>query len=273
MTTGFITCSGIIEPAARMENTQSAARLGGLDDTPPHVVACSPRERDNSSAASSIRYGDSHDDVTRDVDMRLHADSDAVFRVSGCRPLRLFGVVASCAAAASPVWRRLLYGDDDDDDDDDGKGEAVAGARPRDGDGDRAWIVDIDADPQALCTLLLIAHYRFREVPPDMPRADLYSLTLLTSRLRCTHLVYPWARRWAAGFSAFAADDEACPAHCHEVAWIAWELGDAGLFRDMVRALVLGSRLDADGETLVNVLGQGLRDMILPEGILGEFIT
>lgn len=188
-------------------------------------------------------------DVTHDVVVSFHVDSDVTFQVTTADVLTKFEVSACSVTTASPVWRNMLYG-------------KTAG-RPASGD----WIVEIEGDLKALDILFRIIHYQFSKVPTTLPIDELFELMLLTDRFKCTHLVFPWARKWASAFAAYACEKDHFY-HCHKVAFIAWELGTEKLFCDMVYAMIISSKVDAAGD-LVNVSAIPLKDMILPTGILG----
>lgn len=194
---------------------------------------------------------DSQDSNAQAVVVSFHVHSDATFQVLVADVLIKFKVSAQLVATASPVLRTILYGQD------------VIVPTPNGN-----WVVDIEAEPKALETLFRIVHYQFQKVPSLLSLDELYELTLLTARFKCVHLIYPWARKWATQFSTYACEDDHFD-HCHKVVWIAWELGDEKLFRDMVHAMIISSKVNGEGD-LVNASDSPLKDMILPPGILGK---
>lgn len=193
----------------------------------------------------------------------FHADSDFTIRVMAkSAPITIakFHVVSATVATASPGLREMLYGKDGKD----GKEEKNQPI------GNQEREIVIDAHPKALNILLWIAHCQFREVPIDTTLDELYEITILTARLNCTQLIFPWAQRWSAPFNTYAGEKSRFM-ECHKLIWVAWELGNAKMFRDMVELLTVSSGVDAQ-DNIVNRMGEPLKDMVLPPGILGKFL-
>ncbi|KAI0129821.1 hypothetical protein BJ170DRAFT_593369 [Xylariales sp. AK1849] len=189
-----------------------------------------------------------HDDVV------FHGDWDLIMKVTGESGDRRFKVIAANVACASPIWRKIVYGDS-------------AMERPAIGD----WILDFDDSAKALEILLRIVHYGFNKVPMAPSLDDLYEITRLTSKYRCTHLVFPWAAKWVGPFANFDLHQDA-PRKNHKAAWIAWEFGAVKLFENMADSMIATSSVDEDGH-LVNQAGIRLQDLVLPAGLLDRIIT
>ncbi|KAH9993480.1 hypothetical protein F4779DRAFT_608668 [Xylariaceae sp. FL0662B] len=214
------------------------------------LASIKEQDTDSESVASKASTKASTKVVDRVI--TFHIDSDTVIPVKTVSGEIKFEVSSCSVAAASPVWRHQLYGKD-------------AESRPSQGE----WILNLEGDARALETLLRIVHYEFNKVPLQPTLDELYEITLLTCKYKCTHLIYPWANNWAKSLSRYV-NHEDCPANCHKVIWCAWTLGDVRLFRKMADSLILSSKTDAQGQ-LVNVSGKPLKEMVLPPGLFGKY--
>ncbi|KAK7755109.1 hypothetical protein SLS62_002924 [Diatrype stigma] len=219
-----------------------------LDDGVQDAVEDIKDIQDSTTQDSGDGDSTAEDSTTHDVVVSFHVDSDATFQVTTANVLTKFKVSACSIATASPVWRKVLYGQD--------------AVRPASGD----WVLEVDGDLKALDIMFRIIHYQFSKVPSTLPLDDLFELMLLTGRFKCTHLVFPWARKWISAFTSYACEKDHLY-HCHKVAWIAWELGNEKLFQDMVYAMIVSSKVDTGGD-LLNIADSPLKEMILPPGII-----
>jgi hypothetical protein len=191
---------------------------------------------------------------TMDVDsteISFHVDAKTIFKVG--ERMR-FKVSSLNVASASSVWSRMLFGPSCDN----------SSSKPE------PVVIEVDDDGPALRTLMNIIHYKFNEVPAQPNLDELWNITQLTSKYKCTHLIYPWASKWISAFSNFVTDDE-CPSNNHKAAWVAWELGDVKLLKDMSDSMIAHAKVDCDGD-LINNVGVKLKDLVLPPGLLGEYI-
>lgn len=126
-----------------------------------------------------------------------------------------------------------------------------------------------DDEPEALATILSIAHLRFHEVPEksDMTFEQLLEITVLTDKYGATHLLRPWFQGWLE-----EAHQWLNKTGCEEWLWIAWELGQTKTFESLSHNLVKSTRLDHK-DHLVNktglVLHPNLSELCLPPDIMG----
>ncbi|KAI0477162.1 hypothetical protein GGR56DRAFT_691472 [Xylariaceae sp. FL0804] len=180
---------------------------------------------------------------------KYHDDSDTRIVVQSNGTQKIYEVCSGPFAAASRVWRSMLYGEVRNTDD---------------------VVLVLDGDARAIDYLLSIVHYRFNAVPTGMPIDWLYHMALATSQYECTHLVSPWVNRWLEPYDHFDTDQD-CYLECHKLVWIAWEFGKLDMFKHMTDALVVSCKVNAAGD-LENVRGQVLKDMTLPVGLL-DFIV
>ncbi|KAK8223656.1 hypothetical protein HDK90DRAFT_470380 [Phyllosticta capitalensis] len=126
-----------------------------------------------------------------------------------------------------------------------------------------------DDNPEALATLLSIAHLRFHEVPQEseIKFHQLVGITVLTDKYGATHLLRPWFKSWL----------ESARQYLHKTGyeewlWIAWELGLVQTFENLSRHLVKSTRLDFDYRLMNkegDVLHPNLKDLYLPPEIMG----
>ncbi|KAI1388103.1 uncharacterized protein F4822DRAFT_302346 [Hypoxylon trugodes] len=202
------------------------------------------KERDNFTRPTT---SDSQAPKHKTPVVNFHVDSDVFIQVKAASGQVTFKVSSANLAFASPVWRSIIYGDHTT------RSDA------------EDWVIKVDGNPQALHTVFDIIHYKFNGVPEVTSLDELYEIAAVTSQYLCTHLVYPWARKWLKNFSSYAADVD-CHHNCHKAVFIAWVFGDVQLFSDMADALTVSAKLNANGE-LVNVDDKPLKKMVLPYGL------
>ncbi|RYP43317.1 hypothetical protein DL768_009983 [Monosporascus sp. mg162] len=250
------TTSDVTVSTEAAETTSPPQGVGDASTTPRVPTPIQEQEASDAASATSreVSDGDSDGATVQDDGVNFHTDSDMMVRVTHEGTVTQFMVVSSSVVTASPIWRSMLYGNN---------------ARARSGKG--LWIMNIDAEPKALSTLFNIIHYQFDKLPAELPLDDLFELTLLTYRYECTHLVYPWGRKWTVKFATYVGE-EGHFENCHKAIWIAWELGDTKLFRDTIDAMIISSKVDSSGN-LVNTSGKPLKDMVLPDGIFDLIST
>jgi hypothetical protein len=183
----------------------------------------------------------------------FNPDWDTVMQLQGKSGIVQFKVASSNVAAASPVWRNTFYADS-------------AIVRPS----KETLALELEDNVEALETLFRIVHYEFSKVPKKLSLDELYQVTRLTSKYQCTQLVYPWACKWISPLATYLSNED-CPTGNHKAAWIAWELGDVKLLRDMLDSIIVTAEVDSDGE-LINQAGTKLKDLILPSGSLGKLL-
>ncbi|KAK7959947.1 uncharacterized protein PG986_004801 [Apiospora aurea] len=189
--------------------------------------------------------------VTKDTVIVFHNAADVTLNVKGSFGAVEYKVSGMNLATASDVLRAIIFGKD--------------GKSATDGN------VDLDIGEvqlNALETLMRIAHFDFAKVPAEVSLEGLCAVTNLTSKFQSTGLTMPWASQWLRPFAQLHKDDSSAAVN-HKAAFIAWELGDAKLLRNMVKSLTMTAKVDGDGD-LVNAAGTKLEDLVLPAGILDE---
>lgn len=112
--------------------------------------------------------------------VRFHRDGDMFVKVrEDDGKIVFYEVVSSCLAAASPVWRKVIYGG--------------AQSRPETG----HWTLNmLEDDHFALFVIFKIVHYHYYDMPkrPDVSR--FYKIALVAEKYDCTHLFVPYMKEW-----------------------------------------------------------------------------
>ncbi|KAI1852977.1 hypothetical protein JX265_012866 [Neoarthrinium moseri] len=207
----------------------------------------SPIEEQDDNIHQDQEISHSDDDLAV-----FHADTDAAIKVESGEDLVEFKVIISNVTSASQVLNDLFYGDASE--------KLPNGTR----------VITLDDEPESLAILMNIMHFRFARVPKRPTVDQLYELTRLTSKYKCTHLVEPWAVAWTEQLSGFAHDKKATEDN-YKAAWISWELGYEKLLREMTDSLVLNCKVDEHGD-VIHPNGTKLRDLVLPPGFLDRII-
>ncbi|OIW22542.1 hypothetical protein CONLIGDRAFT_675071 [Coniochaeta ligniaria NRRL 30616] len=142
-------------------------------------------------------------------DLRLEIGSDNAACIICSRAL----------SRASPVFKKMLNG-------------GFAESMPSHGE----WVVKLpEDDPEAMIFLLNVVHGQFDDIPETLPEEKLYRLTILTDKYDMTKSLRPWASYW---LKRLANTERTVDTQAQRM-WIAWELGDAGLFELEVQYLLL----------------------------------
>jgi hypothetical protein len=160
----------------------------------------------------------------------------------------IFVVCSRTLSRASRVWKRLLYG-------------GFAESKPSCASTASDWVVALpDDNPKAVETILNIIHSRFGALPlvtNVINLDDLYQLTVLTDKYDLTTLLRPWASTWMKSVNEKHNEwrrngTSAVNSELDCLTWVAWELGDASLFRSASRELALSCTVDATGNLQKN---------------------
>ncbi|KAI0912657.1 hypothetical protein F4823DRAFT_580667 [Ustulina deusta] len=187
---------------------------------------------------------------------RFHRDADLqVIIVTPHGNPAIYMVCGPAVACASLVWRSMLYRDATYAHD--ARDETKLG---------QVQTMKLNGDPEALGLLFRIIHYDFSHVPKEPTLNQLFELGKSACQYRCTHILYPWADQWMSRLSNFVAEDN-CYSECHKALYVAWTFGELKLFRDMVDAFIVSTKIDSNGK-IVNISGQPLEDMLMPCDIL-----
>ncbi|KAI0442681.1 hypothetical protein F4803DRAFT_518165 [Xylaria telfairii] len=156
----------------------------------------------------------------------------------------IYVVCSKTLSRASPVWKKLLCG-------------GFAESKPPCASSASDWVVELpDDNPKAMATILNIIHIRFGSLPRTadlISIEDLYQLTILTDKYDLTAVLRPWAAIWIK-----SAEEKHGPwkqknhspviSLTKRLLWIAWEMGDAGLFQRTSEELALHCSVDANGD-------------------------
>ncbi|KAK0707707.1 hypothetical protein B0H67DRAFT_495276 [Lasiosphaeris hirsuta] len=185
-----------------------------------------------------------------------HTDADMYVRVRQAEGFALYKVHSDLIAAASPVWRRLVYG----------------GNFPRRGAG--KWVVNMLAPEDktfGLDVVFSIIHFKFHEIPLRPDVSQLYDIATVVEKYQCAHLLVPYMKEWVAGLhwhivmSGGDNDDE-------KTMYLAWVLGEGRYFSRVVAKVAYQSTID-EGGNLLNASGQPWKDQQLPDGIINMMAT
>lgn len=133
---------------------------------------------------------------------QFHPDADlqVIIKQPGTDPA-IYLVCASALGCASPVWRSMLYSDEHGTNGEEKRGQMQT--------------MKLDGDAEAIRLLFRIVHYDFRHVPKKPTLDQLFELGKSACQYRCTHILYPWANKWAEGLSSFVGEDD-CYSECHK---------------------------------------------------------
>ncbi|KAI1421147.1 hypothetical protein F5Y12DRAFT_769566 [Xylaria sp. FL1777] len=131
---------------------------------------------------------------------------------------------------------------------------------------DKVQTMKLDGDPEAIGLLFRIIHYDFSYVFKEPTLDQLFELSKSACQYGCTHILYPWAAQWISRLSNFVAEDN-CYSECHKALYVAWTFGELKLYRDMIDALIVSTRIDVNGK-IANISGQPLEEMLMPRDLL-----
>jgi len=110
-----------------------------------------------------------------------HIDADLYVRVKEEHGTVMYKVCSALIAAASPVWRKMIYG----------------GLCPRPDRG--KWITDMVApedNAYGLDIVFSIIHYKFHEIPERPDIDQLYGIARVVEKYGCSHVLIPYMRNW-----------------------------------------------------------------------------
>lgn len=190
------------------------------------------------------------------IETKIDPDGDLTLRVGGQtgKPVQSFRVCASALRRSSQVWKKMLFG-------------PFKESKPACG----PWLVDLPEDnPDALKILLHIVHANFQLVPSKPSLDELYGTFVLANKYDMISVLMPWARAWVKVVQSFGTPSDG--RSIASLMYIAWEMGQIGLQKEMMEHLVLHSSVDKDGR-MVTADGVVLDnfDPIGPPGLLGSF--
>ncbi|KAM3539484.1 hypothetical protein ARSEF1564_007580 [Beauveria bassiana] len=99
----------------------------------------------------------------------------------------------------------------------------------------RCVLVQLDGnDDDSLTILFNIAHAHFLAVPRTLDIKQMYSLSTLTSRYKCTSILDPWVESWIAGVEGTVRRDDMAM-----MLWVLWKLGFSDNFCTMAHRVTV----------------------------------
>lgn len=179
---------------------------------------------------------------------------DLVLVVNKAEEQRRFRVSTKVMSLASPVWRIML---DPSGPFQEAKRENGEVALPED-------------DPNALCIVLHIIHFRPRSLPNTIEDDELMSLAILCQKYDIAELVSPWLQtKWELIFLSYTHKD-GCEAS-FVVAWVFQRF--FGYASSLVTRLILDCTLDDQGRFEVRMEDRGLLEDHIPSPIMGMLLA
>ncbi|KAK3349622.1 hypothetical protein B0T25DRAFT_610517 [Lasiosphaeria hispida] len=185
-----------------------------------------------------------------------HTDADMYIKVCQAEGFALYKVHSDLIAAASPVWRKMVYG----------------GSFPRRGAG--KWVVDMlgpEDKAFGLDVIFSIIHYKFHEIPLRPDVSQLCDIAAVVEKYQCAHLLVPYMKEWVTGLNWHIVmsngnyDGE-------KTMYLTWVLGEGRWFSRVVGKVACQSTIDDDGN-LLNASGQRWKDQQLPDYIINLMAT
>ncbi|KAI5461413.1 hypothetical protein BGZ63DRAFT_424302 [Mariannaea sp. PMI_226] len=158
-------------------------------------------------------------------------DGDLLLRVGADLDVELFEFLVCSAALrrASPVWKTMLYG-------------PFKEAKPADGD----WVVSLPSDrPDSMSIILDIIHADFGNIPKTPAIEVLHGIMVICDKYDMIEVIRPWAADWLE--SAMEQESAKDADTLAMVTYIAWQLGDKGLYEAMFNKLAVLCALDQSG--------------------------
>ncbi|KAK1542013.1 hypothetical protein CPAR01_05400 [Colletotrichum paranaense] len=167
------------------------------------------------------------------IEVQIDPDGDLTLRAGQQtdKPERLFHVCASALRRSSQVWKKMLFG-------------PFKESKPAFG----PWVVNLpEDDPEALEIILNIIHANFPLVPNTPDLFELYEIFQMANKYDMIPALKPWAVSWLhvaencqKGTNRFEGRERAA------LSYVAWELGQVELHRQMVKELIMYSSLSED---------------------------
>ncbi len=151
---------------------------------------------------------------------------------------------------ASPVWKKFVTPP--------WEANSTAGdTKPA-----KSPISFLEDDPDALCLLLNITHFKFRKVPVKLPYRLFYKVAILCDQYNCVEIVQPWIRGWL-------KDEDVESQKVGQEGWlfIAWVFGREKVFSKLASDLVRWTFKVSDH--LTNSVLDRLPET-MPPGIIGK---
>lgn len=205
----------------------------------------SQAEDDTNGALSSV------------TQVQIDPDGDLILRAGQQtdKPEKSFHVCASALRRSSQVWKKMLFG-------------PFKESKPAFG----PWVVNLpEDDPEALEIILNIIHANFPLVPNTPSIFELYEIFQMANKYDMIPALKPWAVAWL-----HVAENCQKVANRFEgreraaLSYVAWELGQVELHRQMVKELIMYSSLSEDGRMISQKVLLDDVGPIGPPGLLGN---
>lgn len=219
--------------------------------TPGSFIATTPSDL-NSPTYSMSTSTTTHADPV----WSYHRDADLFVKVNDTNGPVYFKVCSALIAAASPVWRKQIYG----------------GNHPLQDDG--KWIINMTGSKDrafGLHVVFSIIHYQFSEVPEN-PTVDEYSdLAAVATHYDCCQLLIPFAKKWLSTYELRAKYDSKAEGKIDDkLLRIYWAMGAGYLFVRILDRVANMATISPTG-AFVNHEGIIWDDRDLPQHVIGEF--
>ncbi|KAK7920057.1 hypothetical protein PG985_008079 [Apiospora marii] len=113
----------------------------------------------------------------------------------------------------------------------------------------------LEGDAESYGVLFSIMHCKFADVPLRLSKGQLFALLTITEDYQATHLLKPWTATWLAPHqdlprTLFAVTNQTV-GELHKRLWIAWVLGEKGLFRKSVKRIIEKINIDGDSNIFI----------------------
>ncbi|KAK5662296.1 hypothetical protein OQA88_8202 [Cercophora sp. LCS_1] len=184
--------------------------------------------------------------------IKYHIDADLYIKLTNKDGPILYKVWSPVVAAASPVWRKIIYG----------------GSYPHFQNG--KWVIEmLDDDVFGLDVIMSIAHWKFHELP-ERPNVDeLYGLAKMISKYDCSQLIVPYMQVWVGSLNWHVAmNDNSSKNDDEKTLYLTWILGEGRWFSRVVSRVAYKATINDDGE-LVDSKGNLWKDQDLPDYVIG----
>ncbi|KAK0709249.1 hypothetical protein B0T26DRAFT_785122 [Lasiosphaeria miniovina] len=205
-----------------------------------------------SSVASDENEPDTQADPVVVKFVSYHIDSDLEVKVRGPEGVIVYKVHSALIAAASSVWRKMIYGGDH--------------TRPQ----TSKWIIemlDSNDDAYGLDVLFAVIHYKFHDIPHRPDVHQLYSIALIVEKYECVHMLIPYMSKWVKGLDQHVMSRGEFRGDYDETLFLCWVIGEGRWFSRLVSTAANNSTIDAEGN-MINGKGQPWAAQRLPSAII-----
>ncbi|KAK0616781.1 hypothetical protein B0T14DRAFT_434907, partial [Immersiella caudata] len=180
-----------------------------------------------------------------------HIDADLYVKVSESDNTVWYKVYSALIAAASPVWRKMIYG----------------GECPRPAQGN--WVMEMltpEDDAHGLDIIFSLIHYKFHEIPETLNIGEMYGLARAAEKYNCTHILILHMHKWQSKEDKSDYDDK-MSGEDDKILFLTWVFGLGRWFSKVVSRVAYKATINDDG-TLLDASGQPWKAQGLPKGIL-----